>query len=100
MIEKEGSVSAMMNIERLGARLQVGQQWLARQHGRWVLGDPKAATDEQFSRALAGWDALERVFRCAQPSGCIWGPGKFCSTDAVALCDGCVGGVQSQSRLL
>ena len=100
MIEKEGSVGAMMNIERLGGRLQVGQQWLARQHGRWLADDPQAATNGQFSRALAGWDALERVFRSTGYTGCIWGQGKSCPEESVVRCDGCVGGVQSQPRLL
>lgn len=88
------------NIERLRARLQVGQQWLTREQQRSFLGDSQAATDERFSQALAGWDALERVYRCARPSGCIWEPGKTCSEDAVVLCDGCVGGVESQPQLL
>ena len=78
------------NIERLRTRLQVGQQWLVREHGLWLAGGSKAATDERFSRALVGWDALERVYRCARPTGCIWDTGKSCATDAVALCDGCV----------
>ena len=88
------------NIERLRTRLQVGQQWLGREHGLWLAGDPKAASDERFSRALAGWDALERVYRCARPSGCIWAPDRACPEDAVALCDGCRGGVESPSLLL
>ena len=88
------------NTERLRTRLQVGQQWLGREYQRWLAGDPKAVTAERFSRALAGWDALERVFRCARPSGCIWAPDRSCPEDAVALCDGCVGGVQSQPQLL
>jgi hypothetical protein len=77
------------NIERLRTRLQVGQQWLAREYQRSLVGDPKAASDERFSRALAGWDALERVYRCARPSGCIWGPGRSCPADAVGTCDSC-----------
>jgi hypothetical protein len=78
------------NIEALRTRLQVGQQWLAKEHQRRVVGDPQAATDERFSRALAGWDALERVYRCARPRGCIWGPGRSCPGDAVGVCDSCV----------
>lgn len=100
MIEKEGSVGAMMNIERLRTRLQLGQQWLSREHQRWLAGDPKVVTDARFSRALGGWDSLERVFRCTGYTGCIWGPDKACPEDAVGICDGCVGGVQSQKRLL
>ena len=92
--------TAPTNIEGLRIRLQLGQQWLGREHQRWLVGDPKAVTDERFSRALVGWDALERVYRCAQPSGCIWVAVKSCYEDAVVLCDGCVGGVQSQPRLL
>ena len=93
-------MSAMMNTERLRTRLQVGQQWLAREYQRLLADDPHAATDERFSRALAGWDALEGVYRCACPSGCIWGPDKSCPEESVVRCDGCVGGVQSQKRLL
>lgn len=88
------------HIERLRTRLQGGQQWLATEHQRWLLGDTQAATDERFSRALAGWDALERVFRCTGYTSCIWGEGKACPEDAVALCDGCVGGVELQRQLL
>ena len=88
------------NTERLRTRLQLGQQWLVREHGLWIADDPKAATDERFSRALAGWDALERVFRCTGYTGCIWEPDKICPDGAVVLCDGCVGGVRSQPRLL
>jgi hypothetical protein len=78
------------NIKALRIRLQVGQQWLAKEHQRWLVADPQAANDERFSRALAGWDALERVYRCARPSGCIWGPGRSCPEDTRAVCDSCV----------
>lgn len=76
-------------IDHLRTRLQAGQQWLTRENQRWGANDPNAATDERFSRALAGWDALERVYRCARPSGCIWSP-KFCPQACVATCDSCV----------
>ena len=93
-------MTSSANIERLRTRLQVGQQWLGTEHQRWLAGDPQAATDERFSRALGGWDALERVYRCARPSGCIWAPDRACPEDSVAVCDACVGGVQSQPQLL
>lgn len=71
-------------------RLQHGQTTLTDQHRRWLVDDPKAAKDAVFSDALARWDALERVFRCAQPSGCIWGPDKSCSENAPVVCDACL----------
>ena len=78
-------------VEALRTRLQVGQQWLTTEHQRWLAEDPQVASDERFSRALAGWDALERVFRSSDYAGCIWGPGKACPEETVVLCDGCVG---------
>lgn len=71
-------------------RLQRGQTTLTDQHRRWFVDDPKAAKDAVFSDALGRWDALEQVFRCAQPSGCIWGPGKSCPEDAPVICHACL----------
>lgn len=73
-------------------RLQRGQRLLTEQRQLWLDGDPQAASDEQFSDALARWDALERVFRCTKYTACIWGPGRSCPEDAPGLCDGCVAG--------
>ena len=87
-------------VEALLLRLRQGQTLLTRQHARWLADDAKAAKAEVFSDALARWDALERVFRCTGYTGCIWGPGKSCPEESVIRCDGCVGGVQSQPRLL
>lgn len=87
-------------VETLVLRLRQGQTLLTRQHALWLADNPKAAKDEVFSDALARWDALERVFRCTGYTGCIWAPDKICPDGAVARCDGCVGGVQSQTRLL
>jgi hypothetical protein len=79
------------NIEYLRTRLRVGQQWLTREYQRWLVGDPQAATDERFSRALAGWDALERILRqLYEYQGCIFGPAQSCPEDAPVQCDGCL----------
>lgn len=72
------------------SRLRAGQRWLTNQHRLWLGDDSAAASDEEFSRALAAWDALERVFRCTGYTGCIWGADKHCSEDGPVVCDGCV----------
>lgn len=78
--------------QELLLRLKHGQGLLMEQHMLWLADDPRAASDEKFSDALARWDALERVFRCTKYIGCIWGQGRACSEDSPVLCDGCVAG--------
>ena len=78
--------------QELLLRLQHGQRLLTEQRLLWLCDDPKAASDEKFSDALARWDVLERVFRCTKYTGCIWGQGRACSEDSPVLCDGCVAG--------
>jgi hypothetical protein len=75
----------------LQGRLQRGQAWLAEQHGRWLAGDLQAVSDEEFSRALAGWDSLERQLRSLGYGSCICGPER-CPADTVATCDACIPG--------
>ena len=70
--------------------LRAGQVWLAKQHQIWLAGDLKKASAERFHGALAEWDALERVFRCAGYTGCIWGIDKQCPRDSPVMCDGCL----------
>ena len=71
-------------------RLRAGAKWLKEQHTLWVNDDPAAATDAEFSKALAGWDAMERVFRCSGYDGCIFAPDAACLQDAPVSCDACL----------
>jgi hypothetical protein len=93
-------VATATNIKDLLARLKAGQKWLAVEHRLWITDDPQAASDAKFSAALAGWDSLERVFRCSGYAGCIWGPGGSCPEDSPVLCDGCVMGTAKPAEQL
>jgi len=71
-------------------RLRAGQRWLTEQHRLFLANDPRAASDKNFSNAMAGWDELERVFHCSDYRGCIWGAGYRCPEDAPLVCYGCI----------
>jgi len=72
-------------------RLRDGQAWLTDQHHLFLADDPCAADGTSFSRALAGWDALEQDLRQKFGfSGCIRGPDQACPGDAPARCSACV----------
>lgn len=70
--------------------LRAGHRGLGEHHNLWLAAEPRAASDERFSRALAAWDLLERRYRCTANQGCIWTPAGSCSEDAPVRCDSCV----------
>ena len=85
------------SVKALIIRLRRGQRWLTEEHRSWMADDSRAASDEAFSAALAGWDQIERVLRCSVYTGCIWGVNRSCPQDAPVRCGGCVFGPQRPS---
>jgi hypothetical protein len=83
--------AGLLALVTLLGRLQAGQRWLTEQYGRWLDGGSDAASDEEFSKALGGWDALEKGLRGLGYLGCVCGPGQHCPEDAPVRCDSCVG---------
>ena len=75
---------------QLLSRLQAGSKWLRCQHAKYVNDDPAAATDEEFSAALAGWDLLEQELRSTGHTECVFGAGQRCLEEAPATCDWCI----------
>ena len=77
-------------------RLRAGQKWLTAQNRSFLADDPRASRDERFMQAMDSWDRLERVFRCTNYQGCIWGPDGRCPVDSPVVCDGCVREAQAE----
>ena len=65
--------------ETLLVRLRAGQVWLLEQHQRWQNDDTNAVDDAEFSRAWAGWWALDQQLRDQHHfQGCVFAPDGSC----------------------
>ena len=86
---KSGTLSGLSETAKLLIkRLRRGQQWLTAQHRSWLTGT-LIVDDPRFTKALEGWDALERVVRCSGYWECIWSSNGSCPDDAPVVCDHC-----------
>jgi hypothetical protein len=90
-VELRGHKPEILKVLTLMTRLQAGSRWLSEQHAAWLEDQAEMAGEQEFSEALAGWDALERQLRLTGYPYCIFGPGKRCPAGAVATCDDCTG---------
>ena len=71
-------------------RLQHGAAWLTKQHNLYLANDPAAASNQKFGAAMAAWDNLEQLWRCAAPTGCVMNETTRCGEGSVVQCDACV----------
>jgi hypothetical protein len=78
--------------ETLLKRLRSSQRWLTAELENWAAGNPDAASDTDFQKALDGWVAMEMQLRERHGyMGCIHGTGEHCPPDSVMNCDACAG---------
>ena len=83
------------SVNKILSRLRDGILWLTKQHKAWLDGDPDAVSHEAFSKALAGWDTMERELRELGYRDCLFfDSGERCPEDGPVLCEACVKPVQ------
>ena len=63
MVQAPGEKVESVRTYDLSARLQAGSGWLTEQHRLWLDGDANDWDDVTISKALAGWNDLDRTSR-------------------------------------